>query len=287
VVRAVLGQLRLQHVVRLLCDGFRSDPVLPRHGQWNARAGPRADTGPGSKVAAEGDFWSRNEEGRRADTARRPETNAREAILCQRDAGHSWRCFAAWDQGTNLWLWKAGVKMKQQEPQCEDGLLRKDAEAGNVAAKYHYALECSDPEERRRWLKEAVEADYIPAMCAYALTCDDADERKHWLREAAYEGDVHAIYCYALECRDPEQRKRWLKQAAEAENVDAMYTYSQECEDPTEAEYWLTKTALEGHAQAMYEYAMRCDDLAERRWWLTCAARQGWESAVEALESLE
>jgi hypothetical protein len=37
----------------------------------------------------------------------------------------------------------------------------------------------------------------------------------------------------------------------------------------------------------MYEYAMRCDDLAERRWWLTRAARQGWESAVEALKSLE
>jgi anti-anti-sigma factor len=31
--------------------------------------------------------------------------------------------------------------MKQQEPQCEDGLFSKAAEAGNVATKYHCHLE--------------------------------------------------------------------------------------------------------------------------------------------------
>ena len=75
-----------------------------------------------------------------------------------------------------------------------DSSLRKSAEEGNVAAKYLHALQCSEPEERRRWLKEAAEAGYIPAMCDYAACpCDEADERKHWLREAAYEGHVPAI----------------------------------------------------------------------------------------------
>ena len=60
--------------------------------------------------------------------------------------------------------------MNQQEMKCQDHSFRKSAEEGNVAAKYLYALQCSDPEERRRWLKEAAEADYIPAMCDYALS---------------------------------------------------------------------------------------------------------------------
>ncbi len=47
------------------------------------------------------------------------------------------------------------------------------AEGGNVAAKYRYALQCSDPEEKRRWLKKAAEAGHIPAMCDYGLECED------------------------------------------------------------------------------------------------------------------
>ena len=72
-------------------------------------------------------------------------------------------------------------------------------ESGDLAAKYRYAQQCSDPEEKRRWLKAAAEAGYIPAMCDYGLECDDHLERKHWLREAAYEGYVPAIYRYALD----------------------------------------------------------------------------------------
>ena len=159
--------------------------------------------------------------------------------------------------------------------------------SGDIAAKYRYALQCDDPEERRQCLKEAAEAGHIPAMCDYGLECDDHQERKHWLREAAYEGHVPAIYRYALECDSPDERRRWLRQAAEAGNIEAMYTYAQECEDPVEAEYWLRKTACEGHVQAMYDYAMQCNDPKERRRWLMRAANQGWEAAVEALDSLE
>ena len=158
---------------------------------------------------------------------------------------------------------------------------------GDIAAKYRYALQCGDPEERRRCLKEAAEAGHIPAMCDYGLECEDHHERKHWLREAAYEGHVPAIYRYALECRFPDERRRWLRQAAEAGNIEAMYAYAQECEDPAEAEYWLRKTACEGHVQAMYDYAMCCNDPMERRRWLMRAANQGWEAAVEALDALE
>jgi TPR repeat protein len=158
---------------------------------------------------------------------------------------------------------------------------------GDIAAKYRYALQCSDPEERKICLKEAAEAGYIPAMCDYGLECEDHRERRHWLREAAYEGHVPAIYRYALECSVPDERRRWLRQAADAGNVDAMYVYAQECEDSTEAEYLLRKTACEGHVQAMYDYAMRCDDARERRRWLMRAANQGLEAAVEALDSLE
>ena len=159
--------------------------------------------------------------------------------------------------------------------------------SGDIAAKYRYALQCSDPVERKNCLREAAEAGHIPAMCDYGLECEDHHEKKHWLREAAYEGHVPAIYRYALECSVPEERKRWLRQAADAGNIEAMYTYAQECDDATEAKYWLRKTACEGHAQAMYAYAMCCDDPLERRRWLTRAANQGWEAASEALDSLE
>ena len=95
------------------------------------------------------------------------------------------------------------LKMDQQEMERQDDSLRKAAEGGNVAAKYRYALQCSDPEEKRRWLKKAADAGYIPAMCDYGLECEDHEERKHWLREAAYEGHIPAIYRYALECNSP------------------------------------------------------------------------------------
>jgi len=159
--------------------------------------------------------------------------------------------------------------------------------SGDAAAMYRYALQFSNPEEKRRWLKKAAVAGCIPAMCDYGLECEDHDERKHWLREAAYEGHVPAIYCYALECDSSAERKRWLKQAADAGNIEAMYAYAQECEDPAEAEYWLRKTACEGHAQAMYHYAMYCNDPVDRRRWLIRAASQGWEAAIEALDALE
>jgi len=163
-----------------------------------------------------------------------------------------------------------------------------NAEGGNVGAVYYrYALQSSDPEEKRRWLEKAAKAGHIPAMSDYGLACEDRHERKRWLREAAYEGHAPAIYRYGLECSDPSERKRWFRQAAEAGDVEAMYTYSQECEDSTEAEYWLMKTACEGHVQAMYDYAMQCNDLKERRWWLIRAVNQGWEAAIEALEALE
>ncbi|MGO9113441.1 MAG: BON domain-containing protein [Thermoguttaceae bacterium] len=157
----------------------------------------------------------------------------------------------------------------------------------DIAAKYRYALQCSDPEERRSRLKEAAEAGHIPAMCDYGLECEDHQERKYWLREAAYEGHVPAIYRYALECSTCDERKRWLRQAADAGNTDAMYAYSQECEDSTEAEYWLRKTACEGHVQAMYDYAMCCTNPVDRRRWLMRAAKCGWEAAIEALDALE
>jgi TPR repeat protein len=161
-------------------------------------------------------------------------------------------------------------------------------EGGNVGATYYrYALQCSDPEEKRRWLKKAAEAGHIPAMSDYGLGCEDRQERIRFLREAAYEGHVPAISRYGLECSDSRERKRWLRRAAEAGDIEAMYTYSQECEDSTEAEYWLRKTACEGHVQAMYDYAMQCNDLEERRRWLMRAANQGWEAAVEALGALE
>ena len=167
-------------------------------------------------------------------------------------------------------------------------VARLAAEGGNVGAKHdRYALQCSDPEEKRRWLKIAAEAGYIPAMCDYGIECEDHQERKHWLREAAYEGHVPAMYHYALECDAPAERKRWLRQAAEAGNIEAMYTYAQESEDPADAEYWLRKTACEGHVQAMYDYAMCCNDPIERRRWLMRAANQGWEAAVEALDAVE
>ena len=157
-----------------------------------------------------------------------------------------------------------------------------------VGAKYYlYAIQCGDPEEKRRWLKKAAKAGHIPAMSDYGLECEDRPERRRWLREAAYEGHAPAIYRYGLECSDPRERKHWLRQAAETGDVEAMYTYSQECEDSTEAEYWLRKTACEGHIQAMYDYAMQCNDLKERRRWLKRAANQGWEVAVEALEALD
>ena len=159
--------------------------------------------------------------------------------------------------------------------------------SGDVAAKYRYALQCDDPEERRQCLKEAAEAGHIPAMCDYGLECEDHQERKHWLREAAYEGHVPAIFRYALECNVSDERRCWLRQAAEAGNIEAMYVYAQECEDATEAEYWLRKTACEGQVQAMYDYAMHCNDPTERRRWLMRAANQGWEAATEALDSLE
>ena len=159
--------------------------------------------------------------------------------------------------------------------------------SGDAAAKYRYALQCDDPEERRQCLKEAAEAGHIPAMCDYGLECDDHEERKHWLREAAYEGHVPAIYRYALECSSPAERKRWLRQAADAGNIDAMYAYAQECEDAAETEYWLRKTACEGHAQAMYHYAMYCNDPIERRRWLMRAANHGWDAAIEALDAGE
>jgi hypothetical protein len=158
---------------------------------------------------------------------------------------------------------------------------------GDVAARYRYALQCNDPQERRSSLKEAAEAGYIPAMCDYGLECEDRQEKRHWLREAAYEGYVPAIYRYALECRASDERKCWLKQAADAGNIEAMYAYAQECEDSTEAEYWLRKTACEGHVQAMYDYAMCCNDPIERRRWLMRAANRGCEAAIEALDSLE
>ncbi len=167
-------------------------------------------------------------------------------------------------------------------------VARLAAEGGNVGAKhYRYAFQCSNPEEKRRWLKKAAEAGHIPAMCDYGLECQDDQERKHWLREASYEGYAPAIYRYALECSSPDERRRWLRQAAEAGNIDAMYTYAQECEDPAEAEYWLRKTACEGHVPAMYAYAMCCNDPIERRRWLVRAANQGWEAAVEALDAVE
>ena len=68
--------------------------------------------------------------------------------------------------------------------ECQATLLRMAAEKGNVAAKYRYAMECNDPEERRQWLKEAAEAGHIPAMCDYGIECEDHDERKRWLRES-------------------------------------------------------------------------------------------------------
>ena len=80
-----------------------------------------------------------------------------------------------------------------------------NAEGGNVGAKYYrYAIQCSDPEEKRQWLKKAAEAGHIPAMSDYGLECEDRRERKRWLREAAYEGHVPAIYRYGLECSDPQ-----------------------------------------------------------------------------------
>ena len=108
-----------------------------------------------------------------------------------------------------------GAEVVTTAPSCGDCLspqseLRLAAENGNVPAMYHYALECSEPEERKRWLRMAVEKGYFPAMCDYGLECDDPDERKRWLREAAHEGYVPAIYQYGLECDDPATRKYWL-----------------------------------------------------------------------------
>jgi len=37
-----------------------------------------------------------------------------------------------------------------KEMKCQD---RKAVAGGDIAAKYLYALQCSDPEEKRRWLK--------------------------------------------------------------------------------------------------------------------------------------
>jgi len=42
------------------------------------------------------------------------------------------------------------LKMILKEMKCQD---RKAVAGGDIAAKYLYALQCSDPEEKRRWLK--------------------------------------------------------------------------------------------------------------------------------------
>ena len=51
-----------------------------------------------------------------------------------------------------------------------------DSSSGDAAAKYRCALECSNPQQRRRWLREAADAGHIPAMCDYALVCENADK---------------------------------------------------------------------------------------------------------------
>jgi hypothetical protein len=48
----------------------------------------------------------------------------------------------------NILAIKGGdTAMNQQEMKCHYHSFRKSAEEGNVAAKYLYALQCSDPEE--------------------------------------------------------------------------------------------------------------------------------------------
>ena len=59
---------------------------------------------------------------------------------------------------------------------------------------HHNGLECSNPVERRRWLRQAADAGNIEAMYTYAQECEDPSEAKIWLRKTACEGHVQAMY---------------------------------------------------------------------------------------------
>ena len=47
-------------------------------------------------------------------------------------------------------------------------VLSKAAYEGHIPAIYSYALECSAPDQRRRWLRQAAEAGNVEAMYTYA-----------------------------------------------------------------------------------------------------------------------
>ncbi len=123
--------------------------------------------------------------------------------------------------------------------QAHDSWAQTAAESGVIPAKYLHALECDDPEERKRWLREAAEQGYSPAMCDYALECDDHEERKRLLRDAAHEGYVPAMYYYAMELGDPGLRIRWVKAAADAGYGPAICEYGLLCDDPVDRRRWL------------------------------------------------
>jgi TPR repeat protein len=163
---------------------------------------------------------------------------------------------------------------------------RKAAGAHSVRAMYELGLECSDPQDRHRWLGEAAEKGYGPAMLVFGLECDDSAERRHWFREAAEEGSVVAMFHLGLECDEPEAKKRWLTRAAEKGHVPAMYELGMKCDNPQERTCWLSKAAGEGYVPAMYAFATECDDINKRKRWLTEAAANGSQPAKGVLEAL-
>jgi hypothetical protein len=173
-------------------------------------------------------------------------------------------------------------KMKTQQARP----LRKAAGAHSVRAMYELGPECSDPQDRNRWLGETSEEGYAPAMLVFGLECDDSAERRHWFREAAEEGSVVAMFHLGLECDEPKAKKRWLTRAAEKGHVPAMYELGMECDNPQERTCWLSKAAGEGYVPAMYALATECDGINKRKRWLTEAAANGSQPAKGALEAL-
>ena len=72
------------------------------------------------------------------------------------------------------------------------------ADLGSLPAKYQYALQCDNAEERCCLLKEAAETGCIPAMCDDGLMCQDGSEEERWLREAGLEGHQLAVGACAV-----------------------------------------------------------------------------------------
>ena len=92
--------------------------------------------------------------------------------------------------------------------------MREAAYEGDVHAIYCYALECRDPEQRKRWLKQAAEAENVDAMYTYSQECEDPTEAEYWLTKTAVEGHAQAMYEYAMRCDDLAERRWWLTCAA-------------------------------------------------------------------------